>query len=341
MPISYDTGSSRTLAANSTTVTTASITTNDDDELLVLFMFGADNTVGGDFRAVTSPTPLSGNYASLVTSPGVSEDAFNVVASFNTTTGADTTNAFAHTVKTTAGSTGELRATAGVSSRHGLIVGAFKLPPFDISLGKASEIDQAQVLSASLSTTIEAGQEVDVASLFNLDLQIEASQEIDSAQSFSADLVTSLIPAEEVDSAAELTVVISTLIVPAIEVDEAFDFSPQFSITIEVSEEIDQAYSLSATVLTSITAASETDIAWGFTVSGQCPSLEEIFGYETTNGSTLEEILVSLHLKVNELYLIHGLASGSPLVVTSTARNAGAVDQSINESSGTVTVTRN
>lgn len=47
-----------------------------------------------------------------------------------------------------------------------------------------------------------------------------------------------------------------------------------------------------------------------------------------------------LYLWVNELALLHGLVSGSDLVVTPTARTAGTVTQSISTAGSTVTVTR-
>lgn len=43
---------------------------------------------------------------------------------------------------------------------------------------------------------------------------------------------------------------------------------------------------------------------------------------------------------VSELARIHGLVAGSPLVVTPTSRQAGAISQSISESGSTVTVSR-
>ena len=47
-----------------------------------------------------------------------------------------------------------------------------------------------------------------------------------------------------------------------------------------------------------------------------------------------------LYLWVSELALIHGLVSGSDLVVTPTTRTAGSVVQSIGTAGSTVTVTR-
>jgi hypothetical protein len=126
MPITYDTGSANTLGAISTTVTTASITTAEDGELLISFFFGADNTTASLFTAATSPTNQSvATGGAHIPNPNF----WGEVADNQTPTGADTTNTFAHAVKVTAGATGTLQTTAGNSSRHGLIIGAFKLPP--------------------------------------------------------------------------------------------------------------------------------------------------------------------------------------------------------------------
>jgi hypothetical protein len=126
MPITYDTGSANTLGANSATVTTGTITTAANSELLILFFFGADNTAASAFLAATSPTVSSGTTSAVLNSPLL--NAWTEVADSTTTSGADTGNAFAHAVKGTAGATGTLQCTAGNSSRHGMIVGAFKLP---------------------------------------------------------------------------------------------------------------------------------------------------------------------------------------------------------------------
>jgi hypothetical protein len=149
MPITYDTGSANTLGANSTTVTTASITTTEDGELLISFFFGADNTSASLFTAATSPN----NQSAAAGGAHIPNPNFwGEVADSTTTLGADTGNAFAHAVKVTAGATGTLQTTAGNSSRHGLIVGAFKLPAADITLalsGSSTTSSDGAVLNTS------------------------------------------------------------------------------------------------------------------------------------------------------------------------------------------------
>lgn len=70
------------------------------------------------------------------------------------------------------------------------------------------------------------------------------------------------------------------------------------------------------------------------------------FGTAPGTSSSLPNIpltnvqMQQLYLWVNELALIHGLVSGSDLVVTQTARTAGAVVQAIGTAGSTVTVSR-
>lgn len=106
--ISFDAGSANTLGANSTTVTTTAITTANDLSLLVMAECLADNTTASRARA-TDPD----------------EFIWRERADSNTATGADTGLAVSDAYKLAAGSTGTLTYTAGNSSRHVCIVGAF------------------------------------------------------------------------------------------------------------------------------------------------------------------------------------------------------------------------
>lgn len=106
----HDTGSANTLGANSTTVTTTSLTTAVGDELLVMACCFADNTSASAQLAGTNPTQFY----------------WHERADSNTATGADTGLAVADTTKLSAGSTGTLQYSAGNSSRHVCIVGAFR-----------------------------------------------------------------------------------------------------------------------------------------------------------------------------------------------------------------------
>ncbi|MFN7881622.1 MAG: hypothetical protein ACK5PF_01195 [bacterium] len=66
------------------------------------------------------------------------------------------------------------------------------------------------------------------------------------------------------------------------------------------------------------------------------------FWAHTISGMTQPagDALADLHAQVTELHLIHGLKLGSPLTVTPTSREAGAVSQTIVTAGETVTVTR-
>ncbi len=90
-----------TLGSNSATVTTGEITTANANSLLLLAIAGADNTTVSGYTAATDPTS------------GWTESHDS-----NTATEADTTVAVATATKASAGATGTLQATAGVSSQH-------------------------------------------------------------------------------------------------------------------------------------------------------------------------------------------------------------------------------
>ncbi|MEY2688335.1 MAG: hypothetical protein RL375_2533 [Pseudomonadota bacterium] len=74
--------------------------------------------------------------------------------------------------------------------------------------------------------------------------------------------------------------------------------------------------------------------------SGTGATAAEIWAYTLTNGLTAEQTLVAVHAMLLDLHLIHGLTTGSPLSVTTAARAAGAVTQTIADNGTTVTVTR-
>jgi hypothetical protein len=57
----------------------------------------------------------------------------------------------------------------------------------------------------------------------------------------------------------------------------------------------------------------------------------------STGGSGLS---VPEQTKLDEIHKIHGLASGTPLVVDATSRVAGSIEQTIDETAGVVTVER-
>lgn len=102
------------------------------------------------------------------------------------------------------------------------------------------------------------------------------------------------------------------------------------------------AGTLAATEAGDDVAAIEGTVSAGIT--GDMAAVEgdpsAVWSYVLSNGLTAEETLVQLHAYVRELYQIHGLEAGTPLVITSVSRVAGAIEQSVSEAGGTVTVER-
>jgi hypothetical protein len=75
------------------------------------------------------------------------------------------------------------------------------------------------------------------------------------------------------------------------------------------------------------------------TVSGSTTAAD-IWNTLMSNGQTFEENILALLALANELHLIHGLTTGSPMVLTSASRSAGAILQAISDNSSTATVAR-
>ncbi len=66
----------------------------------------------------------------------------------------------------------------------------------------------------------------------------------------------------------------------------------------------------------------------------------DVWNYVLSNGKSAEQTAVEIHAMLLDLHRIHGLELGSPLTVTETSRQAGAVLQAISEAAGAVVVTR-
>lgn len=65
-----------------------------------------------------------------------------------------------------------------------------------------------------------------------------------------------------------------------------------------------------------------------------------VWNYTLSNGKTAQQTVVELHAMMSELYKIHGLAAGVPLVVDKLTRTAGDIEQSVEQVGDVVTVTR-
>jgi len=66
----------------------------------------------------------------------------------------------------------------------------------------------------------------------------------------------------------------------------------------------------------------------------------KVWAYVLPNGKTAGQNLAEINAWMFDLARIHGLVSGTPLVVTASSRAAGDLAQSISEVGGTVTVER-
>lgn len=186
MPITYDTGSATTLGSNSNNVTTSSISTSTTNELLIAFIFGADNTT---LSYITSTAPLSYSNNTVYSNPII--DVWHELVDSSTTSGSDTMMCVGHTVKSNTGSTGTITALVGNSSRHGMIVGAFKLPNVqilkpsqDMSSGAWTPSTGANLYSVLDESTYDDNDYISTTSASTAEIKLSAGS-IPEAGSFS------------------------------------------------------------------------------------------------------------------------------------------------------------
>ena len=66
-----------------------------------------------------------------------------------------------------------------------------------------------------------------------------------------------------------------------------------------------------------------------------------VWGYLLSNGLTAEQTILRMAQQIDELHRIHGLQIDFPLVVTTSSRTAGSINQTISDAGGATTVTRN
>lgn len=76
------------------------------------------------------------------------------------------------------------------------------------------------------------------------------------------------------------------------------------------------------------------------TYTGTAAVVASVVDAPVPGGALSDDEMRQMFVWVSELARIHGLVSGSPLVVTPTSRQAGSINQSISESGSTVTVSR-
>ena len=116
------TGVARQTATNTTSVNVTGITTAADNQLIVVACCGGQEAAWSAIDA-TSPTVASST-ASVLADP--SDTTWQERADNLTTSGADTSLAIVDAIKTTAGATGNITATASVGANHLILIGTFE-----------------------------------------------------------------------------------------------------------------------------------------------------------------------------------------------------------------------
>lgn len=170
----------------------------------------------------------------------------------------------------------------------------------------------------------------DLTPTYTVDSSITSvSNDLTCTYGVSGSVQSDLTPAYEVRASIESD--LTPTYVVRVEVQQ--DLAPGYVVRSEVFADLDPIYVVRASVQSDLTAtyAVQTTSSAG---------AADVWSYVMTNGFTAEENVVAIRSLLSELHLVHGLLAGSPLSVTATRRLAGSVDQSVDESGGTVTVTR-
>ena len=118
-----DATTAQTTPAVTTAVSVTGLTTTQDDDLIVAMVAGGQEAAWSAFNA-TTPSGASG---ATDTTTAPSPTAWTERADSMTVTGADTSLAIFDAVKTAAGATGNLTATASIGGGNVVIAGAFKI----------------------------------------------------------------------------------------------------------------------------------------------------------------------------------------------------------------------
>lgn len=194
-----------------------------------------------------------------------------------------------------------------------------------IAVGLASETDAPQTLDAAQSRAIGLASETDAAQAVDAVVGggVQYASESDEAKAIVASQAAAAGVASETDAARPATAAHAMLVGLALEIDVAMSAEPPHQARgIGVAQETDSALPVVADV------------------EGGSASAAEIWNYVLPNGKTAKQTVVEIHAMLLDLHLVHGLTLGFPLTVTAAARDAGTVSQTIEESGGTVTVTR-
>lgn len=119
-----DASTAATTAINTLAVSVTGLSTTQDDDLIVAMAAGGQEAAWSAFSNATTPLTASGA-SDTTTAP--STTAWIERADSLTATGADTSLAIFDAVRTGAGATGNLTATASLGAGHVVIAGAFKI----------------------------------------------------------------------------------------------------------------------------------------------------------------------------------------------------------------------
>jgi hypothetical protein len=120
-----DVATAVTTAVSTTSVSVTGLTTTQADDLIVAMVSGGQEAAWSSFNATTPSGASGATDTSTAPSATWRERADSV-----TTTGADTSLGVFDALKTAAGATGNLTATASVAAGHVVIAGAFKIKPY-------------------------------------------------------------------------------------------------------------------------------------------------------------------------------------------------------------------
>lgn len=126
------------------------------------------------------------------------------------------------------------------------------------------------------------------------------------------------------------------------------DFSAAYNLRSDVSSDVNVSYAVCSAVQSEVTqgyairAAVFADLVGEYAIlsGGGSADPAAVWQYVLPNGKSAQQTLVELHAMLVDLYKIHGLMAGVPLVVDQTSRVAGDIEQAITEVSNVVTVTR-
>jgi len=221
---------------------------------------------------------------------------------------------------------GALTATSDLVASYDIRAAAQKdlSASFSISQYVQQDLAAAYSLRAAVSADLLATFDVEVAGTVSADLI--AVYVVREAIASDMPAAYSLLAAVQKDLAAEF----------AIKTGVQADLEGAWSVLGSAQADLSASWAVAGSVSKDLTATYQVFASSG----GGGASVEEIWAHVLPNGMSAQDTLVALHAMVIDLYRIHGLQPGTPLVVTPTSRQAGAVEQTVSKVGDTVTVER-